>query len=613
MCGIVGYIGSKKATPILIDGLLRLEYRGYDSSGITTINSDKSRIDCTKEKGKIKVLIDKLKKSPCEGLLGIGHTRWATHGVPSSINAHPHLDASGRFALVHNGIFENYQDIRAQLTKEGFAFRSETDTECAVHLVSKYYAGDLRQAVEKAAAALTGSFVILAIALDEPDKIVAFKRSNPLVIGIGKKENYIASDVSALIAYTKRVVYVEDNQVALITKDAVKIFKPGGKRPLAHKVIQVQWDIAQAQKGGYPHFMLKEMHEQPRVVEDTVAYHVDKKNNCIRFPSFNRALDRRIKSISKVFIVSCGTAYHAGLVAKYMIEEYAKIPVEVNVSSEFRYSDPILSEDDLVILITQSGETADTLAAMHEAKQKGAMTLAVCNVLGSTIAREADVIVYTHAGPEIGVASTKAYLAQLTTLCMLAIYFGRRRGTMQKKSEAKHIWSLLQLPAHIRTILQDEKVFTAAAKKLYASKNFIYLGRGFNYATALEGALKLKEISYIHAHGYAAGEMKHGPIALVDKLLPIICIATDSKTYDKMLSNIQEVKARKGIIVAVATERNTEVKKFSDYVFYVPKTYELMSPILAIVPLQFLAYAVAKLNGCDIDQPKNLAKSVTVE
>jgi glucosamine--fructose-6-phosphate aminotransferase (isomerizing) len=613
MCGIVGYIGNKEARPILIDGLSRLEYRGYDSSGIVVINDKKGCFELAKEKGKIKMLVEKLKKNPCDGSIGIGHTRWATHGEPSEVNAHPHLDEEKRFAIVHNGIFENYQEIRTELTKEGYTFVSETDTECAVHLIAKYYNGDLRDALEKAVARLNGSFVVLAMALDDPDTIVAYKRSNPLVIGIGKDANYIASDVSALLAYTKNVVYVEDDHIVVLTKDKVKIFKNKGKSPIKHKVSKIQWSITQAQKGGYPHFMLKEMFEQPAVVETTVKYHVNKKKNAIYFPSFSRLIDQRIKSVNKVFIVSCGTAYHSGLVAKYMIEEYAKIPVEVNVSSEFRYSDPILSKDDLVILITQSGETADTLAAMHEAKAKGAMTLAVCNVVASTIAREADSVVYTHAGPEISVASTKAYLAQLTTLCMLAIYFGRRRGMMTKKSEEKHIWSLEQLSGHIQTILKSEKTFYACAELLYKSKNFIYLGRGFNYATALEGALKLKEISYIHAHGYAAGEMKHGPIALVDNKLPIICIASDSKTYEKMLSNMQEVKARQGIVIAVATEGNTEVKRFADYVFYIPKTYELMSPILAIVPLQCLAYKVAELNGCEIDQPKNLAKSVTVE
>jgi len=613
MCGIVGYVGSKQACPILIDGLSRLEYRGYDSSGIAIINPDKGKIELVKEKGKIARLVEKLKKNTCEGMTGIGHTRWATHGEPSSINAHPHLDEGNRFAIVHNGIFENFQEIRSELCKEGYTFISETDTECAVHLVAKYYKGDLRVAVEKAAARLTGSFVILAVTLDDPDTIVAYKRSNPLVIGVGKGANYIASDVSALLAYTKNVIYVEDHHTVVVTKKGVKIYKAKSKTPIKNKIEKIQWNIAQAQKGGYPHFMLKEMNEQSSVVAETVKFHVDAKKEKIFFPSFTREIDRRIKSVNKVFIVSCGTAYHAGLVAKYMIEEYAKIPVEVNVSSEFRYSDPILHDDDLVILITQSGETADTLAAMHEAKAKGAMTLAICNVVGSTIAREADSVVYTHAGPEIGVASTKAYLAQLTTLCMIAIYFGRRRGMMKKKSEAKHIWSLKQLPKHIEWILSEAKTVYGCARKLSKSKNFIYLGRGFNYATALEGALKLKEISYIHAHGYAAGEMKHGPIALVDNKLPIICIASDSKTYDKMLSNIQEVKARDGVVVAVATEGNKEVKKFADYVFYIPKTYELMSPILAIVPLQFLAYKVAELNGCEIDQPKNLAKSVTVE
>ncbi|MBU1863198.1 MAG: glutamine--fructose-6-phosphate transaminase (isomerizing), partial [Candidatus Omnitrophica bacterium] len=460
---------------------------------------------------------------------------------------------------------------------------------------------------------LKGSFVILAMSLEEPDKIVAFKRSNPLVIGISKNAHYVASDVSALLPYTKKVIYVEDNQLAVVSQKKVQIYPLKGKRPIKTVVSKIQWNIEQAQKGGFPHFMLKEIHEQPRVVADTVNERIDKRKQEVVFDTINRALDRRMKTINKVFIVSCGTAYHAGLVAKYMVEEYAKIPVEVNVSSEFRYSDPILSQDDLVILITQSGETADTLAALHEAKKKGAMTLAICNVVGSTIAREADVVIYTHAGPEIGVASTKAYLAQLTTLCLLAIYLGRIRGKIKKDHEARLLRVMSTLSKRVTTIVDDCKNVYHCAGRLAKAKNFIYLGRGFNYATALEGALKLKEISYIHAHGYSAGEMKHGPIALVDKHLPVVCIVPDSKTYDKMLSNIQEVKARGGMVIAVATQGDKLIKKYADYKFYIPKVPELMSPILTIVPLQFFAYKIAVLNGCDVDQPRNLAKSVTVE
>ncbi len=613
MCGIIGYVGSQKAAPILIDGLYRLEYRGYDSSGIAVIDNKNHGICLVKEKGKINNLVKKIKRNDCQGTVGIGHTRWATHGEPSSINAHPHLDEDKRFAVVHNGIFENFQEIRSELVKEGYKFLSQTDTECVIHLISKYYRGDLKEAVKKSVERLKGSFVILVVSTEEPDKMVAFKRSNPLVIGLGKGSNYVASDVSALLPYTKRVIYVEDNHIAVVSREKVQVYSVRGQRPVKVPVSRVQWDIEQAQKGGYPHFMLKEIYEQPQVIADTVHERVDNSKGKVVFDTINRALDRRMKAINKVFVVSCGTAYHAGLVAKYMIEEYAKIPVEVNVSSEFRYSDPILSRDDLVVLITQSGETADTLAALHEAKKKGAMTLTVCNVVGSTIAREADVVIYTHAGPEIGVASTKAYLSQLTTLCLLAIYLGHIRKKISRKNERKLIRSLNKLSRHVGTIIKDNKIFYDCAKKLYKSKNFIYLGRGFNYATALEGALKLKEISYIHAHGYAAGEMKHGPIALVDKNLPVVCIIPDSKTYEKMLSNIQEVKARKGIVVAVATYGNKEVKRYADHVFYIPKSYELMSPILAIIPLQFLAYWVGVLNGCDVDQPRNLAKSVTVE
>ncbi len=613
MCGIVGYIGDKEAKSVLIDGLLKLEYRGYDSSGIAAIDLNKNRLSFAKEKGKIKRLIDKLKKVKFSGTIGIGHTRWATHGEPSAVNAHPHFDENRRFAIVHNGIFENFQEIRSSLCREGYTFVSETDTECAVHLISRYYNGSLREAVEKAVLKLTGSFVILAISLDEPDKIVAFKRANPLVIGLGKGENYVASDVAPLVKHTRDVIYLEDDHMAVMEKEAVSIYKIGCKKKIKPFVSKVLWDISVPEKKGYPHFMLKEIHEQPDVVAKTVSRYVDKNKEKVCFDVITPALSKRMKEVNKIFIVSCGTAYHAGLGAKYMIEEYAKIPVEVNVSSEFRYSDPILFDSDLVVLITQSGETADTIAALREAKEKGAMTLAICNVVGSTIAREADVVIYTHAGQEIGVASTKAYLAQLTTLCLLAIYLGRVRGEIKKANEKKLIWSLKQLPRHIRKIIKEKEEVYNCARDLYKSKNFIFLGRGFNYATALEGALKLKEISYIHAHGYAAGEMKHGPIALVDNELPVVCIASDSKTYDKMLSNMQEIKARDGIIITVATRGNTEVRKFSDYIFYIPKTYELMSPILTIIPLQFLAYYVAVLNGCDVDQPKNLAKSVTVE
>lgn len=614
MCGIVGYVGFEKAQPILIEGLKLLEYRGYDSSGIATVDADSDKICVAKEKGKIKELVRLLDSGGCSGRVGIGHTRWATHGEPSQRNAHPHLDSEERFAIVHNGIFENFRQLRDELEQEGVEFKSETDTECAVHLISKYYEGDLYSAMEKAVSRLHGSFVILAVTPDEPDKIIAFRRQNPLVLGLGEKQNFIASDVSALLAHTKDVVYVEDDQFAIVKADSVELRNLGEPgKSLEYETIKVEWDIEQAQKGGYPHFMLKEINEQPRVVEETVRKLVDADEQKVIFDTVNPQMAERMRYINKVFIVSCGTAYHAGLTAKYMIEYYAKIPAEVNVASEFRYSDPILSKKDLVIFISQSGETADTLAAMHEAKAKGAMTLAICNVIGSTIARESDAVIYTYAGPEIGVASTKAYLAQLTTLCLLSIFLGRLRGKLAHNAEVKLLEEMRELPTHLEKVISQSSIYFDCAKKLSESKNFIYLGRGFNYANALEGALKLKEISYIHAHGYAGGEMKHGPIALVDNELPIVCIAPDSRTYEKMLSNIQEVRAREGVIVAVATEGDNSIAEYSDYVFYVPKVPELMSPILTIVPLQFLAYEVAVSKGCDVDQPRNLAKSVTVE
>ncbi len=610
MCGIVGYIGHQKALPILIQGLERLEYRGYDSAGIACIDSQKNELFFAKEKGKLSQLKAELNGTLLLSTVGIGHTRWATHGAPSKINAHPHEDCRGEIAIVHNGIIENHQEIKQGLIKRGHRFRSETDTEAAVHLIEELNSGDLEAAFRKAIRRLKGYFTFFMVSVHEPGKLYVFKRSNPMAIGIGRGENFAASDVTALVPYTRKVIYLDDDEFAVLEKDSVRISSWSGKK-IQKSVSKINWSVEQAQKSGYPHFMLKEIFEQPAVAEETLRKRLH--GTRISFDTFDSKSKSYLAKMRKIFIVSCGTAYHAGLVAKYMLEEYACVPTEVQVSSEFRYFDPLVTKEDLVVLITQSGETADTLAALREAKAKGAQTLAIVNVVGSTIARESDHVIYTHAGPEIGVASTKAYIAQLLTLVLFTIYLAKLRGTISSKQLRSLAAELRKIPHAISTVLRHGKLLDVPARQLYRKKNFLFLGRGYNFPTALEGALKLKEISYAHAHGYAAGEMKHGPIALIDSTQPVICLVPHSKTYDKMLSNLQEIKARKAIILSIATEGEAAVKSLSRWTFPIPKTSEIFSSILSVIPLQLFAYKIAVLNHRDVDQPRNLAKSVTVE
>lgn len=613
MCGIVGYIGKEEAVPVLIQGLESLEYRGYDSAGIACLNPDRQSLFVVKEKGKLSHLKDELRGHQFHAHVGIGHTRWATHGEPSRRNAHPHMDCKKQVAIVHNGIIENYAELKEELKRKKFIGHSETDTEVAANLIGSYYKpGQSVQAFRKAVQRLRGFFAFAMIAKSEPDQLLVFKRSNPLVIGLGKDANYIASDTSALLPYTHQVIFLEDDEYAIIKADSVQIFSLQSNKPIRRKPTTIRWNIAQAQKSGYPHFMLKEIHEQPVIMEETLTKRLDLAGN-ICFDTLRPADERRLREIEKVHFVSCGTAFHASMVGKYLIEDLVRIPCDVEVSSEFRYSDPILSKKDMVVLITQSGETADTLAALREAKSKGAFTLAIVNVVGSTIAREADAVIYTHAGPEIGVASTKAYTAQLLILVLFAAYLARLRK-VSKLDRAVFAAELRKLPSYCKQVLkQNYAPVELCAKRYFRAGDFLYIGRGYNYATALEGSLKLKEISYAHAHGHAAGEMKHGPIALIDSKQPVICIAPESKTYEKMISNIQEIKARKGILISIGTTGDKALSKISRSFFQIPKTLEMLTPILATIPLQLLAYKIAVFNRRDVDQPRNLAKSVTVE
>ncbi|MCX5692541.1 MAG: glutamine--fructose-6-phosphate transaminase (isomerizing) [Candidatus Omnitrophica bacterium] len=609
MCGIVGYVGNKNALPILIEGLRRLEYRGYDSVGIAIIPKDK--IVIKKCKGKIKNLEELLgSKDISESHIGISHNRWATHGAPTNINAHPHQDCSGDIAVVHNGIIENFSELKKQLIEEGHKFKSQTDTEVISHLVEKYYNGCLREAVLKTIKDLKGSFALGVISKKEPDRIVAARKESPLIVGIGEGENFIASDVPAILKYTKKVIYLEDGEIAVLTKDNVTVFDSDGSQRRKNADV-IKWTLDSAQKGGFQHFMLKEIHEQPKVLKQIISSRIigDSEFNLegINIP------DMDIKGISDIIIVACGTAYHAGLVGKYVLEKFTKIPVSIDLSSEFRYRDPIVNKNTLVIAISQSGETADTLAAVKEAKQKGAKILSVCNVVGSSLARVSDGVLYTYAGPEIGVASTKAYTAQLAVLYTLAFYIADKKGLLKSDLKKSLLEEFKNVPGVIENILGKKNRIQKIAAKHLNFGSFLYLGRNLNFPTALEGALKLKEISYIPAEGYAAGEMKHGPIALIDEYRAVVCIAPESFVYEKMVSNIEEIRARKGKVIAIATEGDKGIENFTKEIIYIPRIDEVFSPIVTVVPLQLLAYYIAVKRGCDVDQPRNLAKSVTVE
>lgn len=609
MCGIVGYIGGKDACPILVDGLKKLEYRGYDSAGVALLNG--GAIDVRKSVGKLKALERAIENCMPGGCVGVGHTRWATHGRPSDENAHPHSDCTGRITVVHNGIIENYMEIKERLLAEGHVFKSETDTEVAAHLVESHYKGDLAAAVRAAGKDMEGSFALVIIAQDEPDKIIAARRHSPLAIGLGEGENYLASDVAAFLKHTRKVIFADDDNVATITREGVEITDLNGS-VLDVKTVNIEWDAAMAERGGYEHFMLKEIHEQPRALRETMRGRLAPDKDHIELPGINIS-EADIKKIKRIVMIACGTAYHASLAGKYAIEQLCRIPVEVDVASELRYRDPIIDENTLGIVISQSGETLDTVVGLREAKEKGAKIIAITNVVGSMVARESDGVLYTYAGPEIAVASTKAYTTQLMVLYLIALYFAQVRGSIDPRRAAElrdYLWDLPQLA---EVILDDYKSVIAAADRYYCFNGFLYMARGINLASALEGALKVKEISYMHAEGYAAGEMKHGPIAMIDPTFTTIAVTPKSMTYDKMLSNIREVKARAGEVIAVATNGDTTIQDYADRVIFIPETDEIFSPILVAIPLQLMAYFVAHNRGPAIDQPRNLAKTVTVE
>lgn len=611
MCGIIGYTGKKEAQTVLLNSLKRLEYRGYDSCGICTLLKNKKKLSMRKLPGKIKNLEGLIEKKPLPGSLGIGHSRWATMGVPNRINAHPHWDCTGKIALVHNGIIENYEELKEDLVKEGHKFRSQTDTEVLVHLIEKFYQGKLEKALQQALKQVRGTYAIAVISKDEPEKLVGAKLGSPLIVGLGKEEAFLASDIPAVLDYTKEIILLEDGEVVVVTPGSAVVRNKQGKA-LTREKIKIDWNAAQAKKNGFPHFMLKEIHEQPQAIRNTLMGRIAESKDKIMLPEL-KPLEKFLTSMRKIIIISCGTAWHAGLVGKYMLESNARIPVEIDISSEFRYRNPILDKKTLVIAITQSGETADTLASVREAKRRGAKILSICNVLGSSIPRVSDAVIYTHAGPEIAVASTKAYTSQLAVLYLFTLYLGRLRRTLSCGKIKELTSELGKIPQYLEKVLENKKTIMQCARRYYRSFGFLYLGRSLNFPTALEGALKIKEISYIHAEGYGAGEMKHGPIALINPHLPVVCIAPESHVHDKMLSNIQEIRARRGIVISVATAGDKLIPHHSNHVIYIPRIKELFSPLLTVVPLQLLAYHIAVKRGCDVDQPKNLAKSVTVE
>jgi len=608
MCGIVGYIGHKETIKVLLDGIKRLEYRGYDSSGIAVIENGTLR--CEKAVGKIAELEKKLNGNNIHANMGIAHTRWATHGAPTIENAHPHIDCKNEIAVVHNGIIENYDYLKTRLVREGHIFRSETDTEVLAHLIEKYFHDNLEMAVMEALKEVEGTYGIAVISPKDPQKIVAARKGSPLVIGIGNQEYFITSDVSASLEHTRDVVYLDDDEVAILTANHYET-KTIQNIPTDKKVEEVLWNIDMIEKSGYEHFMLKEIHEQPQALQNAMRGRFGIGSNLIKLGGLIN-YEKELLKTKRIVIVACGTSWHAGLVGEYMLEELARIPVEVEYASEFRYRNPIIEEGTIVISISQSGETADTLGAMREAKHKGAKLFSICNVVGSTIARESDFGVYLHIGPEIGVASTKAFTAQIAVMYLLTIYLMKLKYTnINGYSDMAN--AIKSIPDKIQTILEREEEIIELAKDYKDSDHALYLGRGYNYPVALEGALKLKEISYIHAEGYPAAEMKHGPIALIDKDMPVVFIATKDSVYGKILSNIEEVKARGGRVIAIATEGDEQIIEKVDHVFYIPKTTDPLIPMLSVIPLQLLAYHIAVMRGCDVDKPRNLAKSVTVE
>jgi glucosamine--fructose-6-phosphate aminotransferase (isomerizing) len=624
MCGIVGYVGKKRVVPVILDGLKRLEYRGYDSAGIAVAGNGEG-LQIRRAEGKLRNLEESIRLKPLDGTYGIGHTRWATHGRPTEENAHPHRDCSGKVVVVHNGIIENYLVLKKKLAEEGHRFSTETDTEVIAHLVEKYllrhgngHPPKLEEAVRRAVCELRGVFALAVIAVDEPNKIVAARNGPPAVIGLGKDEYFVASDVPAILYHTRDLFFLADGDLAVITPEGVELTDFQGQ-PIVRQVQHVTWDPIMAEKGGFKHFMLKEIYEQPRAVRDTWLGRVSQDTGKV-FLDEMEISEAEFRTLKKMNLAACGTSWHAAQAGKFMIERLARVPVEVDYASEWRYRDPILAPDTVTLLISQSGETADTIAAQREAKAKGSKTLAICNVVGSMITREASGTIYTHAGPEIGVASTKAFTAQLTALYEFALYLAEVRGVIKADEARQLITELTLIPGKLETLLTHEEDCEELAKEYVRSQDFLFLGRGIHYPVALEGALKLKEISYIHAEGYPAGEMKHGPNALIDENLPVVILATRDPAdagsmvrYEKTLSNLKEVKARSGRVIAVATEGDEEIAEAADHVLWIPPAPELLLPILEIVPLQLLAYHIAVRRGCDVDQPRNLAKSVTVE
>ena len=609
MCGIVGYVGKGQAEPFLIEGLSKLEYRGYDSAGIAVYDGNEIRVE--KSVGRLASLKEKIEGNVPQGCIGIGHTRWATHGRPSDRNSHPHTDCSGEFVVVHNGIIENYLALKEDLIEKGHEFKSERDTEVVAHLLEEVYNGDFEASVREVLRRIEGSYSLVFMSKKDPDRLICTKQDNPLVVGLGDGENFIASDIPAIIARTRRTYILNDGEMAVVKKDSVWITNREGE-PVTKKVFEVNWNAEAAEKGGYEHFMLKEIHEQPKAVRDTMSPRLAKDDSAVVMDELKWNKEY-LESFNKIYIIACGTAYHAGLVGKFYIEKLVRVPVEVDVASEFRYRTPIIDDRTLTIVVSQSGETSDTLAALKESKRLGAKTLAITNVVGSSIAREADQVIYTWAGPEIAVASTKAYTTQLITMFMLAAYMAGIKGTIAPERMHELLTKLRQIPAQISETLEDVEPIKTFAKQYGFNEDVFFIGRSLDYDVALEGSLKLKEISYIHAEAYAAGELKHGTLALIVEGIPVIALATQKSVYEKTLSNIKEVKARDAVVIGIAAQGDDELEKYVDHVITVPETDELLIPILTVVPLQLLAYYAAITRGCDVDKPRNLAKSVTVE
>jgi glutamine---fructose-6-phosphate transaminase (isomerizing) len=613
MCGIIGYIGSKPVVPVLLEGLRRMEYRGYDSAGVAVVSPE--GIALRRSAGKLANLENAIRTQPVDGLYGVGHTRWATHGRPTEENAHPHRDCTGRIVVVHNGIIENYLELKEELQSQGHEFKTETDTEIVAHLVEREMKADgLENAVRRALKLMRGMFALVLVSVDDPEKIVAVRNGPPIVVGLGEDEFFVASDIPAILAHTRDVVFLGDEEMAVITRSGVSFTDFSG-RAVSKTTQRVMWDPIAAEKGGHKHFMLKEIYEQPAAARDTILGRVSLDQGHVFLEEVNIS-DDTFRALQKVTIVACGTSWHAGLVGKYLIEALAQVPVEVDYGSEYRYRNPIIADRELAIVITQSGETADTLAALREARRKGASSVAICNVVGSMATREAQGTVYTHAGPEIGVASTKAFTSQLVALQLLALYLAQVRRTLSSKEIQRHIAELLQIPQILEQTLKASAAAEKVAERFYNRSDFLFLGRGINYPIALEGALKLKEISYIHAEGYPAGEMKHGPIALIDEQMPVVALAPEDHVFEKMIGNVQEAKARGGSVIAITTagdSRMGAVLGTHDVMLPMPATTPLLTPIVMTIPLQLLAYHIAVRRGCDVDQPRNLAKSVTVE